>query len=71
MGYTLYVGWLIRHKGLVHMTIEECKEMYREIERLRAALLLIAADITGNKHHQAQFRQDTARAALREMTEIL
>jgi hypothetical protein len=71
MGYTLYVGWLIRHKGLVHMTIEEHKEMYREIERLRAALQLIAADITGNKHHQAQFRQDTARAALREMTEIL
>jgi hypothetical protein len=71
MGYTLYVGWLIRHKGLVHMTIEEYKEMYREIERLRAALQLIAADITGNKHHQAQFRQDTARAALREMTEIL
>jgi len=30
MGYTLYVGWLIRHKGLVHMTIEEYKEMYRE-----------------------------------------
>jgi hypothetical protein len=53
------------------MTIEEYKEMYREIERLRAALQLIAADITGNKHHQAQFRQDTARAALREMTEIL
>ena len=71
MGYTLYVGWLIRHKGLVHMTIEEYKEMYREIERLRAALQLIAADVTGNKHHQAQFRQDTARAALREMTEIL
>jgi hypothetical protein len=31
-----------------------------EIERLRAALQLIAADVTGNKHHQAQFRQDTA-----------
>ena len=48
------------------MTIEEYKEMYREIERLRAALQLIAADVTGNKHHQAQFRQDTARAALEE-----
>ena len=35
-----------------------------EIERLRAALQLIAADVTGNKFHQAQFRQDTARAAL-------
>ncbi len=35
-----------------------------EIERLRAALQLIAADVTGNKHHQAQYRQDTARAAL-------
>jgi hypothetical protein len=35
-----------------------------EIERLRAALQLIAADVTGNKWHQAQFRQDTACEAL-------
>ena len=35
-----------------------------EIERLRAALQLIAADVTGNKWHQAQIRQDTACAAL-------
>ena len=42
----------------------EMREAAAEIERLRAALQLIAADVTGNKHHQAQFRQDTARAAL-------
>jgi len=39
-------------------------EQAAEIERLRAALQLIAADVTGNKHHQAQFRQDTACEAL-------
>ena len=39
-------------------------EQAAEIERLRAALQLIAADVTGNKHHQAQYRQDTASAAL-------
>ena len=42
----------------------EMREAAAEIERLRAALRLIAADVTGNKFHQAQFRQDTARAAL-------
>jgi hypothetical protein len=39
-------------------------EQAAEIERLRAALQLIAAEVTGNKHHQAQFRQDTACEAL-------
>lgn len=39
-------------------------EQATEIEQLRAALQLIAADITGNKHHQSQYRQDTASAAL-------
>ena len=39
-------------------------EQAAEIERFRAALQLIAADVTGNKHHQAQFRQDTACEAL-------
>ena len=42
----------------------EMREAAAEIERLRAALQLIAADVTGNKFHQAQFRQDTACEAL-------
>ncbi len=44
-------------------------EQAAEIERLRAALQLIAADVTGNKHHQAQFRQDTACEALKTLDE--
>ncbi len=63
----VYLGIIKEIREVIEMTMKEYKEMYREIERLRAALQLIAADITGNKHHQAQFRQDTARAALREM----
>ena len=42
-----------------------------EIERLRAALQLIAADVTGNKWHQAQFRQDTACEALEAKDDVL
>ncbi len=42
-----------------------------EIERLRAALQLIAADVTGNKWHQEQFRQDTACEALEAKDDVL
>jgi len=42
-----------------------------EIERLRAALQLIAVDVTGNKWHQAQFRQDTACEALEAKDDVL
>ena len=42
-----------------------------EIERLRAALQLIAADVTGNKWHQSQFRQDTACEALEAKDDVL
>ena len=49
---------------LVKDTNIEIRDARAEVERLRAALQLIAADVTGNKFHQAQFRQDTARAAL-------